>query len=215
MKLGYLMVCCAALAVGCTSVRTGPLRPAAAPVPPTQEIEILDAGLSTTGIPEIVMRLDADGVQHVDIPPTVLVHRYYPSGDRSFQGPMLPGGPTIVSVNHPKTLEREYVTLTMPPGAPRVFYAGKSIIYDYGRQSITLAFGPCGRPRVTYSQGVHAIEVAKEAAERAADQAGDLARSAGALSGVRYLRDRLSATVAKGADDVGKLRRIPQDVPRE
>ncbi len=215
MKIGSALVLAVAASIGCVSVRSGPLRPAAAPVPPSQEIEILDPGQSATGVPEVVTRWDEDGVQRIDVPPTVLVHRFYPSGDRSFQGPMLPGGPTIVTVNHPKTLEREYVTITMPPGAPRVHYAGKAIVYDYGRQSVTLAFGPCGRPRVTHAQGVHAVEVAKEAAQRAADGAGDLARRAGVPSGVQYVRNRIQTSLARTADAVGDLRRAPRDIPRE
>jgi len=82
---------------GCISTRTGPFRPASAPVPPTQEIELLDPGQSTTGIPAVQTVAGLDGMNKVEIPPTVLVHRYYPSGDRSFQGPMLPGGPMIIA----------------------------------------------------------------------------------------------------------------------
>lgn len=205
----------AVLAAGCTSVRTGPLRPAAAPVPPSQEIEILDPGTSTTGVPEVVTRRDEDGVTRVDIPPTVLVHRYYPSGDRSFQGPMLPGGPTMISVNHPRTLEREYVLVTMPPGAPRVFYSGTSIVYDYGRQSVTVTFGRCGRPRATYSQGVHAVEVAKERVADAQAEAADLARTARIGSGVEYLKTQCKAGLTQVASAIGSLRRAPTDQPRE
>ncbi len=211
MKLGYAIVLGAALSIGCVSVRTGPLRPAAAPVPPSQEIEILDAGQSATAMPEIVTHIGEDGIQRVDIPPAVLVHRFYPSGDRNFQGPMLPGGPTVVSVNHPKTLEREYVLVTMPPGAPRVFYSGKSIIYDYGPQSVTLAFGPCGKPSVKYSQGIHAVEKVKDAAERAKERTEELAETAGFPAGLRYVRTQTKALVDRGAQAIGGLRRAPTE----
>ena len=211
MKLGFAFVLCAALSIGCTSVRTGPLRPAAAPVPPSQEIEILDAGQSATAMPEIVTHLGEDGVQRVDIPPAVLVHRFYPSGDRNFQGPMLPGGPTVISVNHPKTLEREYVMVTMPPGAPRVFYSGQSIVYDYGPQSVTLAFGPLGKPRVEYTQGIHAVEKAKAAATKVKERTGELAETAGVPAGLRYVRTQSKALVDRGAQAIGGLRRAPTE----
>jgi hypothetical protein len=91
----------------------------------------------------------------VDIPPTVLVHRYYYTGDRSFQFKMLPGGPCIVVANHPKTGERLYIPVQFPPGAPRVHYRCDSIEYDYGTHAVSICF--CGLlhcgPKVTYRQG--------------------------------------------------------------
>lgn len=209
MRFAILFVLCPVLSLGCVSVRTGPLGPAAAPVPPTQEIEILDPGQSATTIPEIVTALGEDGIHRVDIPPTVLVHRYYPSGDRNFQGPMLPGGPTVVSVNHPKTMEREYVLITMPPGAPRVFYSGKSIIYDYGPQTVTLAFGACGKPRAIYSQGIHGIEKSKEAVGKVKERTKELATQAGFPAGLRYVRSQTKALMDRSAQAIGGLRRAP------
>ena len=137
----------------------------AAPVPPTQEIEILDPGVDPTGKPAVVVRPGLGGLQQVDIPPAVLVHRYYYTGNRTFQGPMLPGGPVIVVVNHPKTGERVYVPVTIPPGAPKVSYTGDSIRYEYGSQSVTLIFGLCGKPRVKYSQGTMIGEKLRELGE--------------------------------------------------
>lgn len=139
------------LGVGTLATAAGS-RPAA-PVPPTQEIEILDPGVDPTGKPAVLVRPGMNGLQQVEIPPAVIVHRFYYTGDRTFQGPMLPGGPVIIAVNHPKTGERVYVPLTMPPGAPRVTYTGRTIRYDYGPQSVTLTFGICGKPTVSYSQG--------------------------------------------------------------
>lgn len=164
------------------------LRPAAAPVPPTQEIEVLDPNVDPTGKPTVVrngpaVRPEWPGPapsplptalpqQQVDVPPAVLVHKFYYTGDRTFQAQMLPGGPCIVSVNHPKTLERVYVPVTMPPGAPRVTYTGDSIRYDYGPQSVILSFGLCGNPKVKYTQSVNATENARKKieAERAEKQ---------------------------------------------
>src|SRR5262249_52991165 len=91
----------------------------------------------------------------VDIPEVVLVHRYYYTGDRTFQGPFLPGGPSIVVLNHPKTAERLYIPVQMLPGAPRVTYRHHCVEYDYGGRRITISFGLFGcKPTVCYSHGV-------------------------------------------------------------
>lgn len=195
--------------VGCLSTRTGPLRPAAAPVPPSDEIEILDPSQGATHVPAVVTCVGEDGVQRVDVPPAVLVHRYYPTGDRSFQAQFLPGGPVIVAVNHPKTLERVYVPVTLPPGAPRVTYTGKSIRYDYGPQSVTLTFGPLGCPRVTYSQGTVLGEKVRDLAEHTADRTHELAEMAGVPQGLQRVKTGVGSLFDRGAEAVGSLRRPP------
>lgn len=175
MRTGIAAVAAAVVFVagGCLGSRPAVLRPAAVPVPPSQEIEVLDPAQGATHVPPVVLTGGEGGTQQVDVPPAVLVHRYFPSGDRTFQAQFLPGGPCIVSVNHPKTLERTYVMVTMPPGAPRVAYTGKSITYDFGPQSVTLSFGLLGKPTVTYSQEPRAVSAAKGVAARV----GDLFRS--------------------------------------
>ncbi len=127
----------------------------AAPVPPTLEIEVLDPGVDPLGNPAVVVRPGLNGqCMDIDIPPVVLVHRYYYTGDRSFQAQMLPGGPSIVVVNHPKTGERCYIPVQMLPGAPRVTYSGHSIEYDYGENGITVHFGLFGQPTIKYRSGL-------------------------------------------------------------
>lgn len=130
------------------------------PVPPTLEIEVLDPNVDARGNPAVLTKpfclptpFGPDGRVAVDIPPTVLVHRYYYTGNRSFVGPMLPGGPSIVVAHHPRTGERLYVSVMMLPGAPRVVYTSKEIEYDYGTQAIIICFGAC-HPKVVYRQGV-------------------------------------------------------------
>lgn len=151
------------------------LKPASAPVPATQEIEVLDPGLAPTAKPPVVLLPCPDGRQRVDLPPAVLVHRYYYTGDRTFQAQMLPGGPVIVVVSHPKTLERVHVPLTLPPGAPKVTYTAHTVRYDYGPQSVTLRFGLCGQPSVIYSQCSQAGEAVKGAVANGRDLFGRLA----------------------------------------
>jgi hypothetical protein len=194
--------------LGCVSTRTGPFRPASAPVPPTQEIEVLDPGQSSTGVPAVQTVAGTDGTQRVEIPPVVLVHRYYPSGDRSFQAALLPGGPCIIATNHPKTMERTYVNVTLPPGAPRVIYSGKSIVYDYGPQSVTIHFGPCGAT-VCYSQGIQLVETAHGACEKVSDRVHDLSQRAGIGQGLKRAKEGVNGLAEKGADAIAGLRREP------
>jgi hypothetical protein len=123
-------------------------------VPPTMEIEVLDPGVDPEGNPAVQLGRGEDGQTIVDIPPTVLVHRYYYTGDRTFQAQMLRGGPVIIVVNHPKTGERTYVEAQLPPGAPRVTYKGNSIIYQYQHHAAILHFGLFGKASVTYRNGL-------------------------------------------------------------
>lgn len=135
----------------------------AAPVPPTLEIAVLDPNADPLGNPAVRTRPGLAGGLEVDIPQTVLVHRYYYSGDRSFQAQLLPGGPCIVVVHHPKNGERLYIPVQMIPGAPRVHYTHRAIDYDYGHQGIRIEFALLtGRPRVEYRSGKTVRRVVEE-----------------------------------------------------
>jgi hypothetical protein len=122
-------------------------------VPPSFEIEVLDPNADSMGRPAVELRPHKDGQLEVVIPPVVLVHKYYYTGDRSFQAQMLPGGPTIIVVNHPKSGERCYIETNMMPGAPRVTYTGHDITYDFGEHGTTLQFPIFGQPKVKYRSG--------------------------------------------------------------
>ncbi len=124
-----------------------------ATVPPTLEIEVLDPGVDPLGNPAVFLEPGRQGQLQVDIPPVVLVHRYYYTGDRSFQGPMLPGGPSIIVAHHPQSGERQYISVQMMPGAPRVTYTAHSIDFDYGEQGTTVHFGHGGSHKVKYRTG--------------------------------------------------------------
>lgn len=130
------------------------VKPHPANVPPTEEIEVISPGVDPLDRPAAVLVDGENGEQQVDIPPTVLVHKYYYTGDRSFQAQLLPGGPCIVVVTHPKTGDRCYVELQMMPGAPYVTYTSRSILYDYGEHSVTLAFPRFGRPVTRHRNGL-------------------------------------------------------------
>jgi len=144
------------IGVGILVLLTPSIRAAHRPsrnVPPTDEIELLDPNADPLGRPAVELLHSAHGL-HVDIPPAVLVHKYYYTGDRSFQAQMLPGGPSIIVVNHPKTGERCYIQAQMLPGAPRVTYTAHAIEYDYGENGITVHFGLFGTPTIKYRSGL-------------------------------------------------------------
>lgn len=123
-------------------------------VPPSLEIEVLDPGVDPAGYPAVRVEHFPDGAAEIDIPPVILVHRYYYSGDRSFQGPMLPGGPSIAVLNHPQSGERCYIPLQMMPGAPRVTYTKHGVEYDYGSHATSIVFGGwSGKPTIKYRSG--------------------------------------------------------------
>jgi hypothetical protein len=149
-----------------------------APVPPTMEIEVLDPNVDPRGNPTVLTRTltgirgpMAEGRVIVDIPPTVLVHRYYYTGDRSFQARLLPGGPCIIVASHPKTGERQYIPVQLPPGAPRVTYRADRIQYDYGVQAVTVNFCYlfCNHAKVVYRQGVPLTRTIEKVAVDARD----------------------------------------------
>lgn len=181
-------------------------------VPPTQEIEVLDPGVDPTGKAKAVIRTCPDGTKQIDIPPTVLVHKFYYTGDRSFQGPLLTGGPVIVTVSHPKTLERLYVPLVLPPGAPRVTYRRESIRYDYGPQSITLTWGLCGNPRVDYTQATGIGERSRGVVAEAAGGVGAWVQRTGIPNGLRQATAASKNACLATADrvnDVGRMAMVP------
>lgn len=120
-----------------------------APVPATQEIDVILPGVSSDGIAAVLVESD-NGAAKIEIPPTVLVHRYYYTGDRQFQGPFIPGGPSIIVANHPKTKCRVYADVQMLPGAPVVLYSKDMIEYRYGKSRILVTFAHDGSAKVSY-----------------------------------------------------------------
>lgn len=104
-------------------------------VAPIDEITIIDPGTNRELKPEVIVN-----ERRVEIPPTIIVHKYYYSGDRDFRGPMFPGGPSIVVVQHPDTGEQLYLDVQMLPGSPRVVYRRHSIEYHFGKQAIQILF---------------------------------------------------------------------------
>ncbi len=143
-------------------------------VPPIDELEILDPRVDPEGKPHALQVVDPDGTTRIEIPPTVIVHRYYYTGDRDFQGPMLQGGPTLLAVNDPATGEQISVEAMLPPGAPRITYRRNRIVYAYRDCSIIVSFGHAGplclgtigKPSVSVSHHSPALKTAARYAEQ-------------------------------------------------
>ncbi len=182
------------------------------PVPPALEIEVLDPNADPLGNPAVITTKDAAGGRQVVIPPVVLVHRYYYTGDRSFQGPMLPGGPSIIVMHHPRTGDQLYVQTQMLPGAPRVYYTRSSIEYNYGPQSITLKFGHHGNPSVIYRQGTPLTEHWRQAREARHDRLDQWVQRTGITQAYSRVREGTSNAAGASADaihDVGRMALTP------
>jgi hypothetical protein len=134
---------------------------------------------------------------------------------------MVPGGPTVVVVNHPADGERIYLELQMLPGAPRVIYTRHSIEYNYGFQSIILGFGAHGRPKVTFRQGVSLGARAKVATAHAEQATARVIERTGAPADAKKVVEGTINLVETSADhvhDVGKavitpVSKIVQIVP--
>jgi hypothetical protein len=111
-------------------------------VPGLNELVVLDPGLHERNLPPVILEEfeGVEGILRVDIPPKVHVHRYYYSGDKEFQGPIIQGGPTVVVANHPKTGEQMYVNVSLSPGAPRIAHSAHGITYVYPHQRVAIHF---------------------------------------------------------------------------
>ncbi|HWB14735.1 MAG TPA: hypothetical protein VG826_36265 [Pirellulales bacterium] len=126
----------AALSI-CVLDIAGAIEPKAAGL---NELVVYDPGRHERGLPAVEFTPTLDGKLKVDIPPAVHVHRYYYSGDKEFQGPVIPGGPTIVVANHPKTGQRMYVDAVLPAGAPKIAHNTCGITYVYPHQRVIITF---------------------------------------------------------------------------
>jgi hypothetical protein len=119
------------------------------------ELVILDPGAHPQGLPAVKVRTSPDGKMDIDIPPTVHVHRYYYSGNREYQGPIISGGPTVVVANNPWNGERMYIDVMLPAGAPIIAYnkAGITYVFQDSRVSIHFPFLCREKAVVTYCSG--------------------------------------------------------------
>lgn len=111
-------------------------------VSPSDELQIIPPNVDSLGKPRVVMvPQGASGLLDIEVPPTVILHRYYYTGDRNFQAQMLPGGPTVVVARHPRSGEQIAIEAQLLPGAPRVYYTRNEIRYVYKEKTIAIHFG--------------------------------------------------------------------------
>lgn len=133
-------------------------RTATVAVAPVSEITVIDPQTNSEGLPQPLVVGPLEN-QQVDIPPTLIVHNYYYTGNRDFRGPALPGGPSIIVATHPYTGERLYLSVNMLAGSPRVTYRKSHIDYDFGHQKVRVRFAHPFRvvhrhqPTVSYLKG--------------------------------------------------------------
>lgn len=144
-------VCAGLLMWGSLSVRAAEPRVAG-----FDEMVVYKPGTMERDIPGIDLVCDPELGWQAEIQPTLHVHRYYYNGDKEYQGPLLQGGPTVVSACHPRTGRRLYAQVNLPSGAPIIAYNEDSITYVYRDRRVVLSFhgkDGCEKVVMTYKPG--------------------------------------------------------------
>lgn len=142
---------------------------------PPNAIVVLDPGVDPKGEPRPILRRADSATDEltVEIPETVHVHRYFPTGPCEFQAQYFAGGPTIVCAKHPYTNERVYVHIDLSPGFPKVKYDENEIEYKYPEESFSIHFEHCGDVTTSYSRCGVVKQKAKHTAKHLHDKAND------------------------------------------
>lgn len=120
------------------------------------ELVVYAPGTMDRDISGIELVRDPELGWQAEIQPTLHVHRNFYNGDKEFQGPLLAGGPTVVSAEHPRTGKRLYAQVNLPSGAPIVVYDEDAITYVFRDQRVVLTFrgkAGCEEVVMTYKHG--------------------------------------------------------------
>lgn len=120
------------------------------------ELVVYPPGTMDRDLPGIDLVLDPELGWQANIQPTLHVHRNFYNGNKEFQGPLLQGGPTVVSACHPRTGRRLYAQVSLPSGAPIIVYDEDGITYVYRDQRVVLTFRGregCEEVVVTFKSG--------------------------------------------------------------
>jgi hypothetical protein len=129
------------------------------------DLVIYDAGQHYRDLPAVNFAPVPGGAK-VEIVPKVHVHRYYYSGDKTFQGPLIGGGPVTVVAKHPVTNKQLYIDVNLPSGAPSIRYTGRAITYVYQDRRVRIAFPRWTRDRdhavVSYHEGQGTFQSARQ-----------------------------------------------------
>lgn len=194
-----IMLTIAIAALSAQAVADGLLK-----VSPADELLIIDPKVDSQRRPTPLFKPAGGGVQ-IEIPPTVIVHRYYYSGDRDFQGPMIPGGPTVLVANHPVTGEQISLKVQLMPGAPRVRYTKRSILYDYGDRKIGIDFGAFSfcEPKVVYHRDSRVRRKLGQMRQDTAALFSGFSRRARIPESVKRFKDNSSKSVLALGDRIG------------
>jgi hypothetical protein len=165
---------------------------------PPDAITVLDPGVDPKGDPRPILRTVDETTDEltVEIPETVHVHRYFPTGPCEFQAQYFSGGPTIVCAKHPYTGERVYVHLDLSPGFPKVKYDENEIEYKYPTESFTIHFDKCGDITTSYSRCGAVKQKAKHSAEHLRETARDWSNRLGVDRVVEKVRQEAHETAA-------------------
>ncbi|EAQ77148.1 hypothetical protein [Blastopirellula marina] len=117
------------------------------------DLVVVEPGMHRDGLPAVSIR-DSGESFTAEIPPTLHIHRYFYSGDREFQGPIIQGGPTVIIASHPKTGQRVYTEVTLAAGSPVIAHNKHGIEYIYDHSRIEINYG-CDEQsvRVKYHSG--------------------------------------------------------------
>lgn len=121
--------------------------PSLHPEPKKVIAKVLAHGLPPVAYEEVEL-LSEGGGPHRE--PRAIYHSYYYNGDRIFQGPMFPGGPTDVHVIHPRTGDGCVFRVNMPTGTPFIEYDKSSIEYYFPDIVVELNFRRSGGYDVDY-----------------------------------------------------------------
>ena len=114
--------------------------------------------------------------------------------------------------SHPKTGERAYVEVQMPPGAPRVTYRYDFIEYDFGHKAIIVRYGHHGKASVTFREGRTVAERVREARDEARENRRDAIAGSGVADGRRKLHEvarNVAANTGSGVKKLGKAALSP------
>jgi hypothetical protein len=174
---GAFGIFCACISAGVAEPRTGGL----------DELVVYDSGTHSRRLAGVQLDTTPDGTE-IDVAPAIHVHRNYYNGDKEYQGPILPGGPTVVVAQHPRTGQRLYVDVILPAGAPVIAYDEESITYVYRDCRVCLRFGMddgCEEVTVVNQSGRGAARVARERAQALRDRCRVAAQRSGVVASVK------------------------------
>ena len=181
-------------------------------VPPADELLVIDPRVDSEKKPTPVFLDNGTGTA-IQIPPTVVVHRYYYSGNRDFQGPMLPGGPSVIVASHPVTGEQVSLNVQLMPGAPRIKYTKHAITYDYGDRCISIDFGLASfcDPKVIYHRDSGIRHQLSQARQRTSGVVSGFVSRARIPESIQWWRKKNSDAVLSLGDQIGDLKKQTAD----